>query len=205
VTAIPNDTFVPQDLSTPRPLLVALHGGGRDGESQIELWKPLAEKEKIILLAPNSLKPPYIEATWFTPGDTQSLANRVTEVLNRYAADRKRIYCFGHSVGATKALDWGYHNRHGIAAVALHSPMAASGIYQFKTEPGSRSLPLGVWSGEESSDSNWHCASALQYSYKEHPNFSVDWKVIPKHRHNDIYTRLDLTNEIWAFLQQYTL
>jgi predicted esterase len=205
VIAILGDIFVPQDLSAPRPLLVALHGGGRDGASQIELWKALAEKENIILLAPNSLKPPYIQATWFTPGDTQSLADSVTEVLSRYPVDRNRIYCFGHSVGATKALDWGYHNRHGIASVALHSPMQASGIYQFKAEPGSRSLPLGVWSGDEICDPNWHCASALQYAYKEHPNLSIDPKVLPNHEHNGIYTRVGLTDEIWAFLQQYTL
>jgi poly(3-hydroxybutyrate) depolymerase len=205
VTTTPDDIFVPQDLSAPRPLLVALHGGGRDGASQIELWKALAEKEKVILLAPNSLKPPYIQATWFTRDDGQSLANRVTEVLSCYPVDRNRFYCFGHSVGATKALDLGFHNRHFFAAVALHSPMQASGIYDLKAEPGSRCLPLGVWVGEVNCDSNWHCASALQFAYREQPTFLIDLRVIPNHRHNDIYTRPGLTDEIWAFLQQYTL
>jgi poly(3-hydroxybutyrate) depolymerase len=200
-----NEIFIPDDLSEARPLLIALHGGGRDSASQIELWKPLAEKEKVIVLAPNSLRPPFIQATWFTPNDTQSLVNRVNEVLNRYPVDHNRIYCFGHSVGATKALEWGNQYRYIIAAVALHSPMAASGIYQLKAEQGSRPLPLGVWVGEEACDSNWHCASAMQYAYKEAPNFSIELKVIPKHNHNDIYTRPGLTDEIWAFLKQHTL
>lgn len=202
MTTIPSDTFVP-DLSVPRPLLIALHGGGRDGASQIELWKPLAEKEKVIVLAPNSLRPPYVEATWFTPDDGQNLINRIKEVLSLYPVDRNRVYMFGHSVGATKALEWGHYNRHFMAAVALHSPMAASGIYQLKAEQGSRPLPLGVWAGEAACDSNWHCASAMQCAYKEDPNFSIELKVIPKHYHNDIYTRPGLTDEIWLFLRQF--
>ena len=205
MTALLNETFIPQGLSVPRPLLIALHGGGRDGASQIDLWKPLAEKEKIIVLAPNSLKPPFIEATWFTANDGQNLADKVNEVLKRYPVDGNMIYCFGHSVGATKALGLGYDNRHFIAAIALHSPMQASGIYHFKPEPGSRRLPMGVWVGEESRDSNWHCASTLQYAYKEHPNLSCELNVLPNHQHNGIYTRAGLTDEIWAFLQQHTL
>jgi poly(3-hydroxybutyrate) depolymerase len=199
------EIFIPDDLSVVRPLLIALHGGGQDSASQIDLWRSVASREKIIILAPNSLKPPFIEATWFTPDNGQSLVNKINEVLGLYPVDRNRIYCFGHSVGATKALDWGFHNRHCFAAVALHSPMQASGIYHFKPEPGTRSLPLSVWAGAESSDSNWHCASTLIYAYKEHPNFSIALTVLPNHKHNDIYTRPGITDEIWSFLQQHTL
>jgi hypothetical protein len=46
---IENEIFIPDDLSVARPLLIALHGGGRDSQSQLDLWKPLAAKEQIIL------------------------------------------------------------------------------------------------------------------------------------------------------------
>lgn len=202
---IGSEIFVPNDLPVPRPLLIALHGGGRDGQSQLDLWRSVAAKEKIIVLAPSSKEPPFIQATWFTPEDGQLLVDKVNEALSRYPVDRSRIYCFGHSVGATKALDWGFHNRHVMAAVAVHSPMQASGIYQLNSGPGHRRLPVGVWSGEESSDSNWHCASTLQYAYKEHPNIAIFLTVIPNHEHNGIYTRPGISEEIWAFLKQHTL
>lgn len=38
-------TFVPEKLAAPAPLLLLLHGSGRDGMSQIDEWKGLAEKE----------------------------------------------------------------------------------------------------------------------------------------------------------------
>ena len=47
-------TFVPEKLAAPAPLLLLLHGSGRDGMSQIDEWKTLAEKEGIILAAPDS-------------------------------------------------------------------------------------------------------------------------------------------------------
>ena len=47
-------TFVPEKLTAPAPLLLLLHGSGRDGMSQINEWKSLAEKEGLILAAPDS-------------------------------------------------------------------------------------------------------------------------------------------------------
>jgi poly(3-hydroxybutyrate) depolymerase len=47
-------TFTPEKLTGPVPLLLLLHGSGRDGMSQINEWKGLAEKQGIILAAPDS-------------------------------------------------------------------------------------------------------------------------------------------------------
>jgi poly(3-hydroxybutyrate) depolymerase len=58
---IENEIFVPEDLSAARPLLIALHGGGRDAQSQLDLWRTLAAREQIIVLAPNAQEPPYIQ------------------------------------------------------------------------------------------------------------------------------------------------
>lgn len=47
-------TYAPEKISAPAPLLLLLHGSGRDGMSQIEEWKGLAEKEGLVLVAPDS-------------------------------------------------------------------------------------------------------------------------------------------------------
>jgi poly(3-hydroxybutyrate) depolymerase len=52
MTALINEKNIPQDLSVSRPLLIALHGGGRDGASQIELWKSLADFATINMNSP---------------------------------------------------------------------------------------------------------------------------------------------------------
>src|SRR5580692_10959772 len=47
-------TLTPENLTGPAPLLLLLHGSGRDGMSQINEWKGFAEKQGIILAAPDS-------------------------------------------------------------------------------------------------------------------------------------------------------
>jgi poly(3-hydroxybutyrate) depolymerase len=200
VTETLKDIFVPQDSSVPRPLLVPFHGGGRDGASQIELWTPIAEREQFILLAPTSGN-----GWWGSQNDFENVAAQINAAVAQLPVDKTRVYFFGHSLGAVRALDWGYTHRHAIAAIALHSPTMVGGIFQLKAEQGTRRLPMGVWVGEENCDSNWHCGSCLEFSYKKHPNFSVDLRVLPKHYHNDIYTRPGLTDEIWSFLKQQSL
>jgi poly(3-hydroxybutyrate) depolymerase len=135
---ISNETFVPDELSEARPLLVPFHGGGRDGASQIELWKPVAEREQIIILAPTSGN-----GWWAAQTDFENVAAQINATTGQLPVDMKRVYFFGHSLGAVRALDWGYANRCFVAAIALHSPSMASGIFQLKAEPGTRRLPMG--------------------------------------------------------------
>lgn len=48
--------FVPDGLdpAKPVPLIVTLHGSGRNGASLVDKWKALAQKEKIILAGPDA-------------------------------------------------------------------------------------------------------------------------------------------------------
>ena len=41
--------FVPDTINAPAPLLITLHGLGRDGLSLVEKWEGLASREGIIL------------------------------------------------------------------------------------------------------------------------------------------------------------
>ena len=48
--------FVPEKAAAtaPAPLLVLLHGSGRNGSSLVEQWEGLAKKEGLILAGPDS-------------------------------------------------------------------------------------------------------------------------------------------------------
>src|ERR1044072_9957036 len=49
--------YVPDNVASKPPLIVTLHGSGRDGLSLVEKWKDLADQEGIILAGPNASKP----------------------------------------------------------------------------------------------------------------------------------------------------
>lgn len=65
--------FVPEKLSAsqPLPLIVLLHGSGRNGLSLVDKWKDLAKKEKVILVGPDALD----SGSWRIPEDSLSFVD----------------------------------------------------------------------------------------------------------------------------------
>lgn len=204
---VEDEMFIPDGLCSSVPLLITLHGGGNNSDSQTGLWRPVAAREKIIVLAPNSISTCDSYTTWFQAGDEQLLAAKVHEVLHRFPVDQARIYCFGHSIGATRALLYGFANRDCVAAVALNEPYERVEIYNLKGEPRPRRLPLGIWVGEKQDGyvNNFDVGSKLQSLYRDDQNFLVSLNVISNYRHKDIYERPDVIADIWSFLRSHRL
>jgi poly(3-hydroxybutyrate) depolymerase len=95
--------FVPDSVKsgTPAPLIVLLHGSGRNGLTLAEKWKDLASKEGIILVGPDSLDP----RVWNSPVDGPDFLHDLVEDLKaKFTINPRRVYLFGHSGGAVFAL-----------------------------------------------------------------------------------------------------
>src|SRR5437868_4699548 len=93
--------YVLADVTAPMPLLVLLHGARNNGASQLAVWRPIADKEKVILLAPNSVG----HDRWWDPDlDEQNVKLEIQQALESLNVNRRRIYVAGHSLGAALAL-----------------------------------------------------------------------------------------------------
>jgi poly(3-hydroxybutyrate) depolymerase len=102
----------------PAPLLLVLHGSGRNGLSLVEKWKDLAIKEGIVLVGPDAIS----TDGWNVPADGPDfLQVLVSELKSKYPIDSRRMYLFGHSAGATFALYMGLLESEYFAAVAIHA------------------------------------------------------------------------------------
>src|SRR5437867_11633028 len=96
--------YLPSTLKpgTPAPLIVTLHGSNRTGVTLVEKWKDLAKKEGIILAGPDATG----WGGWGSPQDGPDfLRDLVEELKKKYSVNPKRVYLFGHSAGATFALE----------------------------------------------------------------------------------------------------
>jgi poly(3-hydroxybutyrate) depolymerase len=112
--------FIPDKLTKdhPAPLLVLLHGSGRNGASIMDKWKDLAKKEGIIVVAPDALT----TQGWATPVDGPDfLHDLITELQSKYPIDARRMYLFGHSAGASFALYMALYESEYYAAAAIHA------------------------------------------------------------------------------------
>src|SRR5262249_14280918 len=110
-------TVIPQKEGA-LPLVILLHGSGRNGEIMASIWKDLAVREGFLVAAPTAYDP----ATWNSANDTPEFFRAIVEqVKTRHAVDESRIYLFGHSAGAAFALFLTVVDSDLFAATAIHA------------------------------------------------------------------------------------
>jgi poly(3-hydroxybutyrate) depolymerase len=186
------------------PVLLLLHGSGRDGLSQIEPWKDLASREGIILVAPNAVNP----RMWQIPLDgPEPLIAIVEAVRSEYRADSNRVYLFGHSAGAVFSLYMACEKPNYFAAIAAHAgavPADAEEDVVRVLKTIERKTPILVQVG--TNDPAFSVASVRRtQALFVQAGFPFDVKEIPHHDHNYYAVSADVNRDAWAFLKDKTL
>ena len=88
------------------------------GISLVEKWKDLAKKESIIIAGPDSSD----TRGWQSPQDGPDyLHDLVEELKTKYPINPRRVYLFGHSAGASFALEMSLMESQYFAATAIHA------------------------------------------------------------------------------------
>jgi phospholipase/carboxylesterase len=106
----------------PSPLILTLHGAGGSGRNSLERFLPLAERYRLILVAPDSRW-----QTWdvlfdgFGP-DVRVIDRALDDVFAQYAVDEEHIAIEGFSDGASYAISLGLTNGDLFPRVIAFSP-----------------------------------------------------------------------------------
>ncbi|HEX3586538.1 MAG TPA: dienelactone hydrolase family protein [Candidatus Angelobacter sp.] len=193
-------TFVPEKLAAPAPLLLLLHGSGRDGMSQIDEWKTLAEKERIILAAPDSAN----SREWSMNTDGPEFLHDVVEAVRaKNSVDGKRIYIFGHSAGAVFALYMGVMESRYFAAAGVHAGAMGEDFYPY-IDLAKRKIPITIWVGTEDPYFKMPVVKATQAELNKH-GFDAQVVEMKGHDHNFYAVAKDLNPQIWEFFRNHPL
>jgi poly(3-hydroxybutyrate) depolymerase len=194
--------FAPEKLSAskPLPLIVLLHGSGRNGMSLVEKWDNLADKEQLILVAPDSIN----SAQWTFGADGPDLLGDLVEELKaKYPVDPRRVYLFGHSAGAIFTLMIGLIESEYFAAAAIHAGALRPDDYKF-FDYAKRKIPVALFVGDRDPLFPLNIVKATRDAFSSR-SFPVEFTEIPNHNHW-YYDRASKINEqIWAFLKQHAL
>jgi predicted esterase len=194
--------YVPSTLKpgSKSPLIVMLHGSGRVGMSLVEKWKDLARKEGFIIAGPDSSDP----RGWNAPKDGPAfLRDLVEELKAKYPINSRRVYLFGHSAGASFALEMSLMESQYFAATAIHAGalLAEDGDL---LDSAKRKIPIFIQVG----DSDQFFPLKVVRATRDRLNargFSAELTEIAGHDHwyYDMAPKINL--KAWEFLKKYEL
>jgi polyhydroxybutyrate depolymerase len=164
---------------TPAAVVVLLHGSGGRGREMVRHWRPLAEAEGIVLVAPSSLE----EDAWQLQADGPQLFHDILEdVAARHAIDRRRVYLFGHSGGALYALTLGLMQSEYFAAIAAHGGVWRDPASFAAVGLATRKIPVALFIGDVDEFFSLRSARDTQRALREagHPTTLT---VLRRHGH----------------------
>ena len=131
-----------RETDEPRPTIVLLHGSDRTGESMVDTWREVAEREGLVLVAPDLGG----VAGWDRGvPDPRVLMDALADAATRYPVDPARVALFGHSRGAIAAQAIANRVSGPWRAVAIH----AGTVNPEAMQPVAGGLPIRHYLGAQ--------------------------------------------------------
>lgn len=195
--------FVPSSLkpTSPVPLLITLHGSGRNGLSLVEKWKDLADKEGFIVVGPDASN----SSGWRMPEDGPEFIYDLAEMLiKKYSIAADRVYLFGHSAGAVFALNLAMFESEYFAGVAFHAGAWRSETELKLPEVASRKTPIKIIVGDRDTSFPLKDVRRTEAALKA-SGFSVVVSIMKNHDHWYYDKAPEINRDAWQFLQQNVL
>src|SRR5436853_1092412 len=189
--------FVPTSAKESVPLIVLLHGSGRDGMSLVEKWKDLADREGFIIVGPDAEG----GGGWAAPRDGPDFLHDLVEDLkSKSSINPRRVYLFGHSAGAVFALMMSTVESEYFAATAIHAG-AFRTPDEYKTiSNATRKIPLAIWVGTNDAFFDLRDVRATRDAFQS-KGFTIEVTENPGHS-NWYYSIDPILNQLyWVILK----
>jgi poly(3-hydroxybutyrate) depolymerase len=190
------------DGQVPAPLLLLLHGSGGNGLFMAQLWKDVAARAGIVLVAPDSLD---TEKGWDLRTDGPDYIHAVIAAAQAaHPVDPRRLYVFGQSGGAVYSLTLAMLESEYFAAVAFHAGGWRSAAEYRATAYARRRIPIAINVGDK--DEYFPLKSVRDTdAVLEKAGFPVTLNVLEGRRHTIADVPADFNEGVWAFLSAHTL
>ena len=184
----------------PMPVVVLLHGSGRNGEVMAQAWKDLAGREGFIVAAPDA----FDTFGWGSVMDPPEFFRAIVDQLKAiHPVDDSRVYLFGHSAGAAYALFLAVMDSNLFAATAIHAGALQAnpdGLF----EQADRKMPIAIWVGDRDPNFPVDMVEATRRLFAAN-GYEIKLNLIPNHDHN-YYAISDQVNaRAWDFLKNLRL
>jgi len=194
--------FVPDKVgpAAPAPLVVLLHGSGRNGLSLVEKWKELAKKEGLIIVGPDASD----SRGWRIPEDGPDFIRDLVEALKaKHPINPRRVYLFGHSAGAGQALYLSVLESEYFAATAVHAGAVGQEANPLM-ERAPRKIPIAIFVGTNDDFFPLPVVRATRDALNAR-GFKAELTEIKGHTHWYYDRAPEINRSAWEFLKAHEL
>ena len=194
--------FVPDNLkpSVQVPLIVLLHGSGRNGLSLVEKWKDIAKQEGLIIAGPDSID----SAKWASPEDGPDFLHDLVEALkSKYPVNPRRVYLFGHSGGAVFALYMSLYESQYFVATAVHAGALHPENYSV-IDVAKRKIPIFIFVGTKDPFFPLNVVRPTRDELNKR-GFSAELTELPNHDHWYYDLAPKINSSAWELLKKHEL
>lgn len=197
------DLFVPDGLGpgVPAPLLLLLHGSHQTGRALLDHWTDLAQREGVILVAPDSADP----VGWQMKVDGPSFIRAVIDDVARdRAVDCRRRYLFGISGGAVYSLTLAVLEPEYFAATAVFAGAWREDSFYELLPHARRPIPIAMFVGTRDPffPMNTVRRTAAAFEAAGHP---VQLRLLKGRGHAYTPVADEVNAEAWSFLRPVQL
>jgi tetratricopeptide (TPR) repeat protein len=182
------------------PLVLLFHGSNRNGLTQAEKWKDLAEREGLIIAAPDSLE----SSSWRIPHDGPAFLRDLVDLIKgKRSINPRQVYLFGHSGGAKFAILMALYESEYFAASAVHAGSLDASA-QALPDQAKRKIPIQLQVGSRDHLFPVSTVRATRDVLVSH-GFQVELIEIPGHDHWYYDRAPKINDDAWTFLKAHTL
>ena len=181
-----------------RPAILLLHGAGGAGSDMLDLWRSLAARERVVLIAPDVPRDLAFEAI------APAVFRCLTEDARAHASiDDRRVYLFGYSMGGYLALDGAMYASDIFAAVGVYAAAIAE-EYEGIIEHAARRVPIALYIGDR--DRFYSTAQVRRtHDLLASRGFPVRLLVLPNQDHGYGGVSSRINEDAWSYLSSFTL
>lgn len=190
--------YVPLAAKDPLPVLMLLHGAGDEAENFIGAWKSFAQKEQIVLIAPQLPRDRTLE-----DHIPKVLPCLVEDARKQANLDSHRIYLFGYSMGGYLAYDGALLDSDYFAAAAVHA-MGIDDDCTSIVQRATRKIPISISIGDRDQMVSLAQVRKTRDLLKK-SGFPIEYKEIFDHSHNYYEISETINDDVWRFLKKYRL
>jgi len=174
------------------PAVLLLHGAGDKPAPMIDAWHSLADKEKIVLIAPEL--PRTVEFEEIAPRVFRCVVEDAKLAAN---LDPKRVYVFGNSMGGYLAYDALAFDSEYFAAVGVHA-MGIDPKYDSILDHATRKTPVTIYIGDTDPLVPLKNVRRTEELLKKR-GFPVRYTELKSHDHNYYAVSSKVNADAWEF------